>query len=1072
VAASVQLLDRPRVQRLLDEGELERLFVEELGWDRCRTELRLDVDGAPAVLAGIAQKRSFVAFACVSANGALPSYARRAAIERAVAKRVREHLIVFTTAAADHQVWQWTKREIGRPVQRREHAFRRGQRADLLVQKLSRLAFSLEAEEQGITVVDVAGRVRAAFDVDPITKRFYDGFQREHEAFLGEIRGISDEPTRRWYASIMLNRLMFVYFVQQKGFLDGDVEYLQTKLALSRATAKNAYFSDYLCPLFFECLSKPAAERAAAAAERIGRVPYLNGGLFKRHQIETEHPDVKIGDAAFEQVLAFFKAFQWHIDDRPAAEGDEISPDVLGYIFERYVNRAQGAYYTKEDITGYISSFAILARLLAMTARHGPGPQAALARMWDRLRDNPDRYVFATVRHGIDVPLPKGAGSSGTPPPAEIALEAETWPEVLRRRTRCAELRAALRDGLVADPAGCMRENLDLRQLVQDAIEGADDPELLEAFYSAATELTVLDPACGSGAFLFAAMNVLEPIYEGCLDKMGVMVGGGGFADHAPRLERFADILAQSTDHHPSQQYFILKQIALRNLFGVDVMEEAVEICKLRLFLKLIAQVERAQDVEPLPDIDFNVKAGNSLVGFASLAQVERAIGGGRETQFDFGNDLEALRGRANLAAQAFDAFRRSQSGPGSDRGFQDAQKSVLRHQLDGLHAELDRYLARRYGVDPSKPKQYDEWRRAHRPFHWLADFFAIMAGRGFDVVIGNPPYVVYPSAKIDYRVPPGDYETLPCKNLYALVFERSLDLVAQDGVVSFIVPLTVTSSERVSTLQALLRGRGPLYYASFPRRPQTVFDGAEMPVTIVTSLQGGEPTLDSTRVERFYAGERPHLMTTIAYVTHAEVVAGYRLGKLGERSGAGILAKLRASGRTLELLTSRRPEHVLYYQEACRYWAKISLAEPFATKNGVAEFPDHWRKLSFRSKADRRFAFCLLNSSLFYWYYSVFSDCEHINDSLVKGFPLPAAFDAGEFGALASALDKDLRRNAARKEITTRHGDVIAYDELSAAASKALIDEIDAALAAAYGLSANEAEYVRSYDLKYRSPE
>ncbi len=258
----------------------------------------------------------------------------------------------------------------------------------------------------------------------------------------------------------------------------------------------------------------------------------------------------------------------------------------------------------------------------------------------------------------------------------------------------------------------------------------------------------MLDPACGSGAFLFAAMNLLEPIYEACLDKMGVMAGGGGFPDHRENLERFAAIVAQSTEHHPNQQYFILKQIALRNLYGVDIMEEAVEICKLRLFLKLIAQVDRVKDVEPLPDIDFNVKAGNSLVGFASLAQVERAIGGGRETRFDFGNDLEELRGRADIAAQAFDDFRRTRSDAASDRALQDAQKSALRDKLDGLNIELDRYLARQYGVDPSKPKKYDSWHNAHRPFHWLADFFGIMSGRRFDVVIGNPPYVVYPSPK------------------------------------------------------------------------------------------------------------------------------------------------------------------------------------------------------------------------------------------------------------------------------------------------------------------------------------
>ncbi len=72
-------------------------------------------------------------------------------------------------------------------------------------------------------------------------------------------------------------------------------------------------------------------------------------------------------------------------------------------------------------------------------------------------------------------------------------------------------------------------------------------------------------------------------------------------------------------EDHPNHRYFILKSIIVNNLYGVDIMEEAVEICKLRLFLKLVAQIERVEHIEPLPDIDFNIRAGNTLVGFVSL---------------------------------------------------------------------------------------------------------------------------------------------------------------------------------------------------------------------------------------------------------------------------------------------------------------------------------------------------------------------------------------------------------------------------------------------------------------------
>ena len=90
-------------------------------------------------------------------------------------------------------------------------------------------------------------------------------------------------------------------------------------------------------------------------------------------------------------------------------------------------------------------------------------------------------------------------------------------------------------------------------------------------------------------------------------------------------LEDFRRVLDEA-DGHPSQRYFILKSIVLNNLYGVDIMEEAAEICKLRLFLKLVAQLESYAQIEPLPDIDFNIRAGNTLVGFTSLPDVERAM--------------------------------------------------------------------------------------------------------------------------------------------------------------------------------------------------------------------------------------------------------------------------------------------------------------------------------------------------------------------------------------------------------------------------------------------------------------
>jgi hypothetical protein len=98
------------------------------------------------------------------------------------------------------------------------------------------------------------------------------------------------------------------------------------------------------------------------------------------------------------------------------------------------------------------------------------------------------------------------------------------------------------------------------------------------------------------------------------------------------RPEKFSDFrrpVLNAVDEHPNRRFFILKSIVVNNLYGVDIMEEAVEICKLRLFLKLVAQVDKVKQLEPLPDIDFNIRAGNTLVGYVSVEEIRRAAESG-----------------------------------------------------------------------------------------------------------------------------------------------------------------------------------------------------------------------------------------------------------------------------------------------------------------------------------------------------------------------------------------------------------------------------------------------------------
>ena len=1092
------MLDTASAREYIKSFSFSKLFIEELGWDRHTSRLEIPVDSHTFTLTAIAQKKGMVAFSCeADGDGKIPDYAIRRKIERQAAKSVHEHLIVYLDRDKTTQIWQWVKRERGKPTACREHTYHKSQSGEPLVQKLQGIVFSLD-EEGSLTIVDVARRTSKAFDVEKVTKRFYDEFRKQHAAFLKFIKGIPVKEDHEWYASVMLNRLMFIYFIQRKGFLDGDTNYLRNRLERTRREhGKDRFYSFYryfLLRLFHEGLG--GRTRNPELDKLLGRVPYLNGGLFDVHELEK--PDrygdaIRIPDEAFEAVFDYFDDWQWHLDERPLRNDKEINPGVLGFIFEKYINQKQmGAYYTEEDITDYISKNTVIPFLFdaarakcKITFENPKGPT-----VWDLLKADPERYIYPAILHGKDVPLPaniaegladvsKRAGWN-KPAPAEIALPTEIWREVVARHKRYEEVRAKLASGEIRDINDLITLNLNIRQFAQDVIENSEGPELLRALWQAIIHVTILDPTCGSGAFLFAALNILEPLYEACLERMEAFVDDLDRSGEKHRPEKFADFrkVLDNVAAHPNRSYFIFKSIILNNLFGVDIMEEAVEICKLRLFLKLAAQVEAnaSKDnfgIEPLPDIDFNIRAGNTLVGYATADEVRQAFkeGPGGQAKLLLGDAPEAYQHfeeQVEIADRAFKRFRDMQTEHGMDaKEFVDA-KRAHRDRLKLLGEELNRSLAGEYGVKVKDKTAFANWVKSHQPFHWFVEFYGIVSDGGFDVIIGNPPYVVYSPEKVAYRVKEELFRTFSCKNLYALVYERSLQLAHKSSSLGLIVQLTALSSEKMVPLQNLLLKRGLLVSPAFPRRPESIFNGVEMPVTILIS-RPQTSRMFTSRISRFYTEERPHALNVLALVGHDFRLQGHRIGKLGSALEIAIVSRLNVATLQLDSLTTVSSEHVLYYQEACRYWAKASRGSPFFRRNGKCIAPPHGRNIFFKSRDACAFASCLVNSALFYWFYSGFSDCEHINDSLIRSFKVPDSWRKENWLAIENRLANGLKRNSQRKTISTKQGHKIEYDELDASKTKDIIDEIDRVLAMHYGFTDEELDFIINYDIKYR---
>ncbi|MFQ5628241.1 MAG: hypothetical protein ACE5I1_05725, partial [bacterium] len=412
-------IKRTDFERHIKQFQFKELF-NELGWDDVRKAESVAADEQIFALDAVAEKRDFLIFVCSPQNdGKIPDASTRKKIDRAITRLYFEHLIIFVDFDQRTQVWQLSIREPNKPIVTRETTYYTHQTPELLFQRLRGLFFTLE-EEDKIGLVDVKQRVSVSFNTnaEKVTKKFYDSFKKEHGAFLKFIEGVERAVDRDWYASLMLNRLMFIYFIQKKGFLDNDANYLRNRLELlQEKQGKNQFYSfyrDFLLVLFHEGLGSP--EEDETLRRKIGKVPYLNGGLFDVHDIEKAYKKIHIDDAAFERVFDFFDQWNWHLDTSMSASGRDINPDVIGYIFEKYINdrAAMGAYYTKEDITEYISKNCIIPYLFEQTKKECANAFREDSSLWKMLRDNPDRYIYEAVKHGVTFPLapPESSGQA------------------------------------------------------------------------------------------------------------------------------------------------------------------------------------------------------------------------------------------------------------------------------------------------------------------------------------------------------------------------------------------------------------------------------------------------------------------------------------------------------------------------------------------------------------------------------------------------------------------------------------------------------------------------------------
>ena len=493
--------------------------------------------------------------------------------------------------------------------------------------------------------------LEAAFDVELVTRDFFAEYKRIFDVAETSVSGFHDtaegREEKRFFVQTLLNRLMFVYFLQRKGWLSfqGNKDYMNALWQDYHAQPKHGdFYTTRLQPLFFSGLNNPDSRDLTQGLETlIGEVPFLNGGLFEQTDLDNRK-GITVPDIAIEQVLkGLFDRFNFTVmESTPFDIEVAVDPEMLGKVFEELVTgrHDSGAYYTPRPVVSFMCREALKGYL---EGQDTGADTEAIAKFVDQ-RD-PDGITLAAARR------------------------------------------------------------------VSEALN----------------QVTVVDPACGSGAYLLGMMQELIEL-QNTLYNVGV---------------------------DAKSLYDLKLEIIQRNLYGVDIDDFAVNIAMLRMWLSLAIEYE-GQEPEPLPNLDFKVVCGDSLLGPdpSSGAEVQGGLG--------YSQDKVQLLGRLK------GEFLRASNG---------AEKDRLRTRIAELNAEIRESL----GMTATEGV-----------INWRVEFAEVFGGgQGFDIAIANPPYVQLQrdGGRLGNLYRDVGYATfVRTGDVYQLFYERGCQMLQPDrGVLAYI---------------------------------------------------------------------------------------------------------------------------------------------------------------------------------------------------------------------------------------------------------------------------------------------
>lgn len=563
--------------------------------------------------------------------------------------------------------------------------------------------------------------------------------------------------------------------------------------------------------------------------------------------------------------------------------------------------------------------------------------------------------------------------------------------------------------------------------------------------------LSVLDPTMGSGHFLVNATNHIANFMVEILNEYP------------------GDI--SNVDSNPA---FWRRRIVEDCIYGVDLNLLAVELAKLCLW------ITTAFKEKPLSFLNHHLKQGNALVG-VRISDLEDHLKKSKKGYYDL-----FMQSYINSINQAAQSYREELSRLTEAREDIDEKKDILKgldkklsphkqlynlftHNLLGEIDDSDLLSHLENWDKPDKLQKASASLNSKNFFHWDLEFPDVFYGNnpGFDCVIGNPPYVE--SGQLSYIPIIG--VTKGCGNTYAYLIEGAINSLKNKGYFGMIVPISIVSTARMKPLLNLIERHSEfVYYANFAVRPSKIFHGVDMNITIVNAKLDTSKScrIYSTSYIRFHPQERKTLFTSLQFQSVGDVINLYEFPKVGNRIEKQILNKLFSNSLTIQSFIDDQNGERLFFHSGGRYWRKAFL-DGYYNFEGVGGY-----KTIFVNKQAFIPIVGLLNTSLFYWYWLLYSDCYNVVKKDVFSFPL--IDDTKKLQKMRSDLLPHVKTlmgsyfkyaKVKRRNNTTTGR--MEYYEFYPSMSKEIIDRIDTIFGEFYGFTKIELNFILNFDSKFR---